>query len=61
MNITITINTDNAAFLNADELENLLKRIGERITNGRYMVNAGDYPVIETNGNTCGTIRLEEN
>ena len=59
MNITITINTDNAAFLNADELENLLKRIGERITNGRY--TDGDNKIIESNGNTCGNVHIEEN
>jgi hypothetical protein len=58
MNITITINTDNAAFLNADELENLLQKIGERITNGRYTL--GDNPIIESNGNKCGNVRIEE-
>lgn len=58
MKITITINTANAAFLNADELENLLKRIGERITNEVYTL--GDNPVIESNGNKCGNVRIEE-
>lgn len=58
MNITIKINTDNAAFLNADELENLLKRIGERITSQFYEL--GQHPVLDENGNTCGFVRLEE-
>lgn len=59
MNITITINTDNAAFLNADELENLLQKVGERITNGIYAL--GDNPIRESNGNTCGNCRIEDN
>lgn len=50
--LTITINTDGAAFEGHDrgpELARILRKIGQRLNNG-----GTEGVALDTNGNTCG-------
>lgn len=56
-NLTITL-TDQF-FVNADELENTLLKIGERVTSGQY--KAGHNNITDNNGRKLGECRVSEN
>ena len=58
MNITITINTENAAFCDTPEVETarILKEVSEIFeSNGIYEFSIRDY-----NGNTVGKVKVEK-
>lgn len=52
---SLTIETDNAAFEDPDELGRLVARAAEQIAAGRT-----EAPVIDQNGNTVGRWTLDE-
>ena len=61
MDITITINTDNDAFLENGtiEVKYILKQLTDRLETGLYMT-PGEYNLRDSNGNTVGKLSLVE-
>ena len=49
MTFTLTIDTDNAAFTDSDELIRLLRKVATAVENGD-----GEGPIIDANGNRVG-------
>jgi hypothetical protein len=58
MNITITIQTGNAAMLDQDDVAQLLTQLADRIA-GEPLGN-GVLPLRDRNGNTVGTCKMVE-
>ena len=59
--ITITIDTDNAAFEdNPNELEKVIRILGHNLTRcfSGHMVR--NFAALDSNGNTCGTVTITE-
>jgi len=58
-NITITINTDNAAFEDDPwgEVAYILESIAENMTDEQGLTRS---PLIDRNGNKCGSVSIQE-
>lgn len=55
MNVTVTIDTDNAAFADDAgwEVARILRELADRLAVDIHQCHAG--PIRDVNGNTCGT------
>jgi hypothetical protein len=62
MNITIKINTDNAAFQdNPCEVERIMKKLTRNIEQGYIQTTEeGEYFLTDINGNKVGTVTIAE-
>jgi hypothetical protein len=64
MELTITINGDNAAFynedetVNKDEYSNLLRCMANRVQSYDF-INDNETNIIDVNGNKCGKMKLK--
>ena len=58
--VTITIHTDNAAFEDDPwgEVAYILESIAENMTDEQGLTRS---PLIDRNGNTCGSVSIKEN
>lgn len=54
--ITITINTDNSAFEDGDELPRILNELALRIQDGA-LIERDELKIRDINGATVGTVR----
>jgi len=61
MDIKITINTDNAAFEDypEDEIARILHKIADSIEADECLLCVDNYPVIDINGNTVGSLNVK--
>lgn len=61
MQITITIQTDNAAFegLPLDEVARILRDLAMRMA-GNDPANFQQVRLLDANGNTCGKVEIDE-
>ena len=60
MTMTLKIRMDNEAFTTGHELEcaRILKQFSDRIVNDLTLSIGDEYPLMDSNGNTCGTVKV---